>query len=79
MPDNVGRVALGMNGHGYYTVIHSDEKGAIAAQRMDEVIARLEKIEELLLKIATNATKSPAGLATEQIKGESKENQKDKQ
>jgi len=28
---------------------------------------------------ATDATKSPTGLATEQIKGESKENQKDKQ
>ena len=51
MPDNVGRVALGMNGHGYYTALHSDEKGAIAAQRMDEVIARLEKIEELLLEM----------------------------
>ena len=51
MPDNVGRVALGVNGHGYYTVIRSDEKGAIATQRMDEVIARLEKIEELLLEM----------------------------
>ena len=51
MPDNVGRVALGMNGHGYYIPLHSDEKGAIAAQRMDEVIARLEKIEELLLEM----------------------------
>jgi hypothetical protein len=40
-----------MNGHGYYVALRSDGKGAIAAQRIDEVIERLEKIEELLLEM----------------------------